>query len=195
MHPPSRKRRPLLFCSSCWRVLPVTVTLGAPTLCILLATQSRRCLRPQGIVTQVTDVRPLVSVVTYTDEETGHEIYQEVRTLQLCSTPPPFSQDMAYSIMQHDAGNAMCVQSRDFAVSYCGCSSSRRTVAAFVASSLPCRHSLCLTDPWAVRSCRMITPSIHCACVAVCRRFWAARSCRWRRRLRAAPPAPANCRP
>lgn len=29
-------------------------------------------------MTTVTDVRPLVSVVTYTDEETGSEIYQEV---------------------------------------------------------------------------------------------------------------------
>lgn len=30
------------------------------------------------MVTHVTDVRPLVSVVTYTDVESGHEVYQEV---------------------------------------------------------------------------------------------------------------------
>ena len=33
----------------------------------------------QGIVTHVTDVKPLVEVVTYTDQENGNEVYQEVR--------------------------------------------------------------------------------------------------------------------
>jgi hypothetical protein len=33
---------------------------------------------PQGIITQVTDVKPLASVITYTDEESGGELYQEV---------------------------------------------------------------------------------------------------------------------
>lgn len=33
---------------------------------------------PQGIVSHVTDVKPLVSVVAYTDPETGYEVYQEV---------------------------------------------------------------------------------------------------------------------
>ena len=33
---------------------------------------------PQGIVTQVTDVKPLASVITYTDEDGGTELYQEV---------------------------------------------------------------------------------------------------------------------
>lgn len=32
----------------------------------------------QGVVSHVTDVRPMVSVVTYTDTELGHEVYQEV---------------------------------------------------------------------------------------------------------------------
>lgn len=32
----------------------------------------------QGIVTHVTDVKPLVSVVAYTDPESGFEVYQEV---------------------------------------------------------------------------------------------------------------------
>lgn len=35
-------------------------------------------LGAQGIVTHVTDVKPLVSVVAYTDPETGYEVYQEV---------------------------------------------------------------------------------------------------------------------
>ncbi len=32
----------------------------------------------QGIVTQVTDVKPLASVITYTDDVSGYELYQEV---------------------------------------------------------------------------------------------------------------------
>lgn len=36
------------------------------------------CLFPQGIVTHVTDVKPLASVITYTDEDSGSELYQEV---------------------------------------------------------------------------------------------------------------------
>lgn len=32
----------------------------------------------QGVVTHVTDVKPLVSVVAYTDPDQGCEIYQEV---------------------------------------------------------------------------------------------------------------------
>ena len=32
----------------------------------------------QGIVTHVTDVKPLASVITYTDELSGSELYQEV---------------------------------------------------------------------------------------------------------------------
>ncbi|GIL88994.1 hypothetical protein Vretimale_16291 [Volvox reticuliferus] len=35
-------------------------------------------VRVRGIVTHVTDVKPLVSVVAYTDPETGFEVYQEV---------------------------------------------------------------------------------------------------------------------
>lgn len=35
-------------------------------------------VRVRGVVTHVTDVKPLVSVVTYTDETSGEEIYQEV---------------------------------------------------------------------------------------------------------------------
>lgn len=34
-------------------------------------------LPPQGIVTQVSDVRPLLTVATYLDDLTGYEIYQE----------------------------------------------------------------------------------------------------------------------
>lgn len=32
----------------------------------------------KGIVTQVSDVRPLLTVATYLDDQTGFEIYQEV---------------------------------------------------------------------------------------------------------------------
>lgn len=32
----------------------------------------------QGIVTHVTDVKPLIKVATYLDEESGVEVYQEV---------------------------------------------------------------------------------------------------------------------
>lgn len=32
----------------------------------------------RGIVTQVTDVRPLLTIATYLDDQTGFEIYQEV---------------------------------------------------------------------------------------------------------------------
>lgn len=35
---------------------------------------------PQGVVTHVTDVKPLVEVVTYTDQQNGNEVYQEVGT-------------------------------------------------------------------------------------------------------------------
>ncbi|PNW77889.1 hypothetical protein CHLRE_10g455850v5 [Chlamydomonas reinhardtii] len=35
-------------------------------------------VRVRGVVTHVTDVKPLVSVVAYTDPETGFEVYQEV---------------------------------------------------------------------------------------------------------------------
>lgn len=34
--------------------------------------------RAQGIATHITDVKPLVSVVAYTDPDSGYEIYQEV---------------------------------------------------------------------------------------------------------------------
>lgn len=45
---------------------------GPDRLCAL------HCLVRQGVVTHVTDVKPLVSVVAYTDPETGFEVYQEV---------------------------------------------------------------------------------------------------------------------
>ena len=32
----------------------------------------------QGICTQVTDVKPLMTVATYLDDATGYEVYQEV---------------------------------------------------------------------------------------------------------------------
>lgn len=35
----------------------------------------------KGIVTQVSDVRPLLTVATYLDDQTGFEIYQEVRVV------------------------------------------------------------------------------------------------------------------
>jgi hypothetical protein len=35
-------------------------------------------LPAQGVITHVTDVKPLASVITYTDEEGGTELYQEV---------------------------------------------------------------------------------------------------------------------
>jgi DNA replicative helicase MCM subunit Mcm2 (Cdc46/Mcm family) len=37
-----------------------------------------KLVRVKGVVTHVTDVRPLASVVTYTDEDSGYEVYQEV---------------------------------------------------------------------------------------------------------------------
>jgi len=37
-----------------------------------------RLVRVRGVVTHVTDVKPLASVITYTDEESGTEVYQEV---------------------------------------------------------------------------------------------------------------------
>ena len=36
-------------------------------------------MRTQGTITTVSDVKPLVTVAAYTDVETGHELYQEVR--------------------------------------------------------------------------------------------------------------------
>ncbi len=41
----------------------------------------------QGIVTHVTDVKPLVTVATYLDDATGFEVYQEVRGAQFPSHP------------------------------------------------------------------------------------------------------------
>lgn len=32
----------------------------------------------QGIVTQVTDVKPLLTVATYLDDASGFEVYQEI---------------------------------------------------------------------------------------------------------------------
>jgi DNA replicative helicase MCM subunit Mcm2 (Cdc46/Mcm family) len=32
----------------------------------------------QGIVTQITDVKPLATVVSYIDEDTNREVFQEV---------------------------------------------------------------------------------------------------------------------
>ncbi|GBF93305.1 DNA replication licensing factor MCM7 [Raphidocelis subcapitata] len=37
-----------------------------------------KLVRVKGVVTHVTDVKPLASVITYTDEESGSELYQEV---------------------------------------------------------------------------------------------------------------------
>ena len=39
----------------------------------------------QGIVTHVTDVKPLIKVATYLDEESGVEVYQEVTGMLLSS--------------------------------------------------------------------------------------------------------------
>ena len=43
-------------------------------------------LMKQGIVTHVTDVKPLIEVVTYTDQENGNEVYQEVRNWRMVSS-------------------------------------------------------------------------------------------------------------
>mmetsp|Transcript_25472 Transcript_25472/g.55379 ORF Transcript_25472/g.55379 Transcript_25472/m.55379 type:complete len:729 (+) Transcript_25472:157-2343(+) len=37
-----------------------------------------RLVRLKGVVTHITDVKPLVTVVAYTDQDTGNEVYQEV---------------------------------------------------------------------------------------------------------------------
>ena len=34
-------------------------------------------------MTHVTDVKPLIEVVTYTDQENGNEVYQEVRNWRI----------------------------------------------------------------------------------------------------------------
>ena len=43
----------------------------------MLARASGRA-RAQGIVTQVTDVKPLLTVATYLDDASGFEVYQEI---------------------------------------------------------------------------------------------------------------------
>lgn len=43
--------------------------------------------RVQGIVTHVTDVKPLLTVATYLDASTGFEVYQEI-TGKSRSLPP-----------------------------------------------------------------------------------------------------------
>ena len=40
--------------------------------------------RVQGMVTHVTDVKPLASVLTYLDTDTNTEVYQEVRGRAAC---------------------------------------------------------------------------------------------------------------
>lgn len=35
-------------------------------------------IHSQGVITNITDVKPLVTVAAYTDSETGNEVYQEV---------------------------------------------------------------------------------------------------------------------
>ena len=40
--------------------------------------ENSRVVLAQGIVTQVTDVKPLMTVATYLDDATGYEVYQEV---------------------------------------------------------------------------------------------------------------------
>jgi len=37
------------------------------------------CCHPQGMVTHVTDVKPLAAVLTYLDQDSNTEVYQEVR--------------------------------------------------------------------------------------------------------------------
>ena len=54
-----------------------------------LGAEPRRCSclahGVQGIVTHVTDVKPLIKVATYLDEESGVEVYQEVTGMLLTS--------------------------------------------------------------------------------------------------------------
>jgi DNA replicative helicase MCM subunit Mcm2 (Cdc46/Mcm family) len=50
-------------------------------------------LPSQGVITHVTDVKPLAAVVVYTDYATGNEVYQEVR-------PEPCSLSAQYRILQ-----------------------------------------------------------------------------------------------
>lgn len=65
------------------RPLAVEWAWPTPVLALVLA------LVLQGLVTSVSDVKPLASVVTYTDETTGHELYQEVRRPADCSPAAP----------------------------------------------------------------------------------------------------------
>lgn len=44
-----------------------------------MSLQIHACMLVQGTITTVSDVKPLVTVAAYTDVETGHELYQEVR--------------------------------------------------------------------------------------------------------------------
>ena len=44
-----------------------------------------RCWVRQGIVTQVTDVKPLITVATYLDDISGAEVYQEITSAPLAS--------------------------------------------------------------------------------------------------------------
>lgn len=52
--------------------------VGASTASLMVLPLLLPLLPPQGIVTQVSDVRPLLTVATYLDDLTGYEIYQEV---------------------------------------------------------------------------------------------------------------------
>ncbi len=44
----------------------------------LHAPRHQCCAAPGGAAPQVSDVRPLLTVATYLDDQTGFEIYQEV---------------------------------------------------------------------------------------------------------------------
>ena len=51
---------------------------------------------PQGIVTNTTDVKPLITVATYLHDASGCEVYQEItgRTFMPMLDPPPHLKNM-----------------------------------------------------------------------------------------------------
>jgi hypothetical protein len=72
-------------CSSCWCLLHLRTKVICACRLSCLTSALLLLLPRQGMVTHVTDVKPLASVLTYLDEDSNTEVYQEVRRMAGCA--------------------------------------------------------------------------------------------------------------
>jgi DNA replicative helicase MCM subunit Mcm2 (Cdc46/Mcm family) len=55
----------------------------------------------QGMVTHVTDVKPLAAVLTYLDQDSNTEVYQEVRRCHIISNAFQIVFELTCRLMDH----------------------------------------------------------------------------------------------